>query len=64
MNLLGKKWINKGKLDILYYDDKIVIENKSNSHKFLIYPHIFSGNKSKQIYLNMEGISVYGTGPT
>lgn len=64
MNLLDKKWINTSKLNVKYEKDKIIIENSENTHKFLVYPHVFNANAEKEICLNMEGNLIYGTGCT
>ncbi len=64
MNLLNKKWINKDKLDVQYLDKKIIIENSSENHKFLVYPHIFKSKNSKELFFNIKGNLLKGTGCT
>ena len=64
MNLLNKKWINTGNLNVIYKKNNIIIENNSDTHKFLIYPHIFKCTDNKEISLNFRGNLIYGTGCT
>lgn len=65
MDLLKLKWINKNNLKIDYIENKMIIENTSDTHKFLIYPHIFRcTNSNKEISLCLEGNLIYGTGCT
>ena len=64
MNLLDKKWINTSKLIIKYEKNKMIIENNENTHRFLVYPHIFKANLEKEICLNITGNVIYGTGCT
>lgn len=64
MNLLKKRWLNQNKLNITYKKDCVIIENTSDTHKFLIYPHIFKCNEQKEISLRFEGKLIYGTGCT
>lgn len=63
MNLINKKWISMGKLNVEYSDEKITIENKGNKHAFLIYPKIFQ-SASKDIFLKVDGNLLKGTGCT
>ncbi len=62
MNLLNKKWINTGNLEISYSKNSMVIENNTNSHKFLVYPHVFKCGENKEISLSIEGKLIHGTG--
>ena len=64
MNLLKKKWINTNKLNVIYNKDKMIIENKTNNHCFLVYPHVFKARNEKEISLTIEGNLIYGTGCT
>lgn len=64
MNLLHKKWLNPGKINVSYEDNKIVLENLSNSHKFIIYPKLFKAEKEKEIFLDFNGKLIYGMGCT
>lgn len=62
MNLLKRKWINKNKLNVHYEKGKMIIENKDNYHKFLIYPKVFRKNKDKEIYFDFKGELIEGNG--
>jgi len=64
LNLLNKQWINIKHLKVTYEKDCMVIENDSNIHKFLTYPNVFKCKDSKEIFLNLEGKLVNGTGCT
>lgn len=64
MNLLNSKWINTTKLNVKYEKNKMIIENNSTTHKFLIYPNVFKAGSEKEICLNMEGNLISGTGCT
>ncbi len=64
MNLLKKKWIKPKEIDIKYEEDNIILENKTNNNKFLIYPTIFHKNSKKEISIKIEGDIIYGTGCT
>lgn len=64
MNLLNKNWINVGKVDIKYRDNKMIIHNNYDTHKFLLYPKIFNGKKHKEVYLDIKGNLIEGTGCT
>lgn len=62
MNLLEKKWINRGDLKVDYNEKEIIIENNKNNHQFLIYPKIFRNNKNKEIYFDFKGKVISGSG--
>ncbi len=62
MNLLKRKWLNFFHLLVSYTGGKMIIENDSSRHKFLIYPLLFRCNKQKSISLSVSGSVIYGTG--
>lgn len=64
MNLLNKKWINRSKINVAYDEQKMIIENNTNVHQFLVYPHVFKSNSEKEIYIKFEGNVIKGTGCT
>lgn len=65
MDLLKKTpWINRQNLKVDYLKNKIIIENNSNNHKFLIYPKIFKSNSSKRINVTLNGNLLSGNGCT
>lgn len=61
MNLLKRKWLNLNGLIVNYSEGKMMVENKSEMHKFLIFPHLFLCGKEKCIHLSISGKSIYGT---
>ena len=64
MDLLKKKWIKYGNVDFSYVDNKLIIDNKSNSHKFLVLPKIFKSNREKELFIRIRGSVISGTGCT
>lgn len=65
MNLLTTKWLNFSNLNVSYSNNKMIIENTTQDHKFLIYPHVFKTNsESKEIFIKMNGDLIFGTGCT
>ena len=62
LNLLKKKWINRNGLNVSYENGKMIIENKDNYHKFLVYPKLFHKNKNKEIYFDFQGNLIEGNG--
>lgn len=64
MNLLNKKWYNRRDLKVEYNNDTIIVENTSDTHKFLIYPKIFKSKTNKVVNLELKGNLIYGTGCT
>ena len=64
MNLLKSKWINRGNLKVIYEKNKMIIENDSNQHKFLIYPKLFKSNQNKKINISLNGKLLNGDGCT
>lgn len=60
MNLLKRKWLNLMGLSVTYSEGKMLVKNKSDSYKFLIYPRLFRSGKEKCIYLSISGKNVFG----
>ena len=51
MNLLNKKWIKYGKVNLRYQDNKIVIDNQNDKHRFIILPTV--NKKNNKYILNL-----------
>ena len=64
MNLLNRKWINRNNLNVIYQKNKMIIENNSNSHSFLVYPKVFKASQAKEVSLKLDGNLISGTGCT
>lgn len=62
MDLLKRKWLHPTHVTVTYADGKMVIENATDKHKFLIYPHVFKSGQKKDISLLVDGTVIYGTG--
>lgn len=60
MNLLKRKWLNLMGLSVTYSEGKMLVKNKSDSYKFLIYPRLFRSGKAKCIYLSISGKNICG----
>lgn len=64
MNLLNGNWIKYGTIECSYSNKKMVIQNRTDSHKFLVYPKLFKANSEKGVTISLSGKVLSGTGCT
>lgn len=64
MNLLNKKWLKFKNKSIKVYkeDGKLRIVNDSDTHGFLVWPHLFHRKDGKAISISFFGKNVNGNG--
>lgn len=62
MNLIGKSFIKKGKINVIKDNDSYIFINSSNKHSFVIVPKIFKNNH-KNLVLKFNGELIAGDAP-
>lgn len=63
-DLLKKKWIKFGNVDVEYKMGSMVVTNSASTHAFLIYPKLFISNGKKEVFLRFSGELEAGSGPS
>lgn len=64
MNLINKKWCKFGDFKIYHKNNKMIIENKSNKHGFLILPRLYKYKNNEEYRVIFKGTSIKGNAPT